>query len=157
MRRLLAVLVGAGIAVGGGAAAWAAPNGTNRAAAKACLADAKAADPSADKAALKDAVKACLEAQGITVGHHQLTPEQQAKRDALKACLKGVKDANPGADRATLRAQAKSCFENAGITPGHVGARLAKLKECRESVMADHAAASRSELRQLVRECVRAG
>jgi hypothetical protein len=156
MRRMLAVLVGAGIAVGGGVAAWAHPGGPNREAAKACLADARAADPNADKAALREAVKACLEAQGITPGSRDLTPEQQAKRDELRACLQGVRSANPDAERAELRDEAKACFDQAGVTPHHVRPKLAELRACRESVLAEHPDAAREELRRLVMECVRA-
>jgi hypothetical protein len=156
MKRMLAVLVGAGIAVGGGAAAWAAPNGANREAAKACLADAKAANPNASKADLRAAVRSCLEAQGIT-GPRKLTPEQQATRAALRTCLQGVKAANPNADRAQLRELAKPCFEQAGIDPAKVGAKLAKLQQCAAQVRADHPDATRAELRSLVRDCVRAG
>ena len=66
MKRVLVVLVGTGIAVGGGVAAWAHPASPNREAARTCLADAKAADPDADKTVLREAVRDCLEAQGIT-------------------------------------------------------------------------------------------
>lgn len=159
MRRLLAVLVGAGIAAGGGAVAWAGPGGPNREAAKACLAEAKAADPSAEKEALREAVTACLQAQGITPGgrHKELTPEQQATREALRACLHGVRDANPGAAKSELREQAKRCFDDAGVAPRRIRPKLAKLRECRETVLADHPTAEKAELRAMVRECVRAG
>ena len=159
MRRMLAVLVGAGIAVGGGAAAWAQTTSPNREAAKACLAEARAADPDADRAALREAVKACLEAQGITPGgaRKELTPEQQARRDALKACLQGVRAANPDAERAELRDEAKACFDEAGIAPRRMGPKLEQLRECRESVLAEHPDAGKDELHRLVRECVRAG
>ena len=153
MKRVLAVLVGAGIAVGGGAAAWAAPNGANRAAAKACVADAKAANPNATKTELRDAVRSCLEAQGITVPG-KLGADQQAKRDALRACLQGVKSANPGATRAQLLDLAKPCFDQAGIDSSKFGTKLAKLQQCVAQVRADHPDARRAELRKLVRECV---
>lgn len=158
MRRVLAVLVGTGIAVGGGAAAWAQTGGANREAAKACLTDARAADPDAERAALREAVKACLEAQGITPrgDRRELTPEQQAKRDALRACLQGVRAANPDAERAELRDEAKACFDQAGITPRRVGPKLAQLRECRESVLAEHPDAAHDEVRRLVMECARA-
>jgi len=160
MKRLLAVLVGAGIAVGGGAAAWAGTTsggGANREAAKACLSKAKAATPDADRATVREAVKSCLAAQGITPGsHHATTPEQQAKRDALKACLKSVKDAQPNADKATLRNAAKPCLEKAGITPGQVHHKLAAVKECRDTVKAAHSEADKATLRNLVKDCVKA-
>ena len=158
MRRVLAVLVGAGIAAGGGAAAWAQTGGANREAAKACLAEARAADPNAEKPALREAVKACLEAQGITPGgaRKELTPEQQAKRDALKACLQGVRAANPDAERSELRDEAKACFDQAGVSPHRIRPKLAQLRECRESVLAEHPGVAKDELRRLVMECVKA-
>ena len=155
MKRVLAVLVGAGIAVGGGVAAWAAPGGENRAAAKACLREARTADPNADKAALRDAVRTCLEAQGIEP--RELTPEQQAKREALKACLRGVKATNPDAERAELRELAKPCLDAAGIAPGALRPRLAEARACLGQVRAEHPDAERAEVRRLVRECVGAG
>jgi len=107
-------VVGAGIAVGGGAAAWAGTNsgGANREAAKACLSQARADHPDADRAALKEAVKACLAAQGITPGSHRpLTPERQARRSALKACVKSVRADHPDAARAELRTLVKECVK----------------------------------------------
>ena len=156
MRRVLAVVVGAGIALGGGAAAWAqTTGGTKRAAAKECLAQAKAASPGADKATLKASVTACLAAEGITP--KQLTPEQQAKRDALKSCLQGVKSANPGATKAELRSLAKPCLQQAGITPDQIRPKLAAAKACLAQARADHPDATRAELRQDVKACVQAG
>ena len=152
MKRLLAVLVGAGIAVGGGVAAWAHPGGPSRDAARACLAEAKAADPDADKAALRQAVRDCLEAQGIT--RPEPTPEQQARREALRTCLQGVKSANPDADRAERRELARPCLEQAGIQPGQRRPRLAEVRACRAEVRAEHPDAAPDELRRLVRECV---
>lgn len=155
MRRLLALLVGAGVAVGGGVAAWAGPAGPNREATKACRAEARAADPDADRQALKDAVRTCLEAQGLTRPRRdEPSPEQQARRDALRTCLQGVRSANPDAERAELRELAKGCLEQAGIDPAHVRTKFAELKECRKAVRADHPDAARLELRRLVRECV---
>jgi ribosomal 50S subunit-associated protein YjgA (DUF615 family) len=107
MKRVLAVLVAAGIIVGGGVA-WAHPGGPNRDAARACLAEAKAADPDADRAALRQAVRQCLEAQGIT--RPEPTPEQRARREALRACVQSVKAANPDADRAELRRLVRECM-----------------------------------------------
>jgi hypothetical protein len=158
MRRVLAVLVGAGLAAGGGAAAWAQTGGANREAAKACLAEARAADPDAGKTELREAVKACLEAQGITPrgARREPTPEQQAAREALRACLQGVRAAHHDAERAELRDEAKACFDEAGIAPRRVRPKLAQLRECRESVLAEHPDAARDELRRLVMECARA-
>src|SRR3954447_12777799 len=135
MKRVLAVLIGAGIVVGGGAAAWAGtsgPGGANREAAKACLAQARQELPDADKPALREAVKACLSAAGIE--GRTLTPEQQAKRDSVKACLQGVKAANPGADKATLPQAASGCLGDAGVTPGRIRAKLAGARECLSEV-----------------------
>jgi len=161
MKRVLAALIGATIAVGGGAAAWAGTGpggGARREAAKACLQQAKLDHPNADKATLKDAVKSCLSAQGITPGtSRQLTPEQQATRSALKDCLKGVKSANPTADKPQLRDLAKPCLEAAGITPNQAHAKVAAAKACLAKAKADHPDAARAELRSLVKACVKAG
>jgi len=159
MKRVLAVLVGAGVAMGGGAAAWAGSGGGgNREAAKACVAEAKKAKPDADRAQLKEAVTSCLAAQGITPKEHKaLTPEQQAKRDALKECLKGVKNANPGVDKTALREAAKPCLDKAGIAPGQIKHKLAAVKECRDKVKAAAKPGDdRAALRNLVKECVQA-
>lgn len=156
MKRVLAVLVGAGIAVGGGAAAWAqttGPDGTKREAVRACVSQARQASPDADKAALKEAVKACLHEAGIE--GRTLTPEQQAKRDAVKACIATARSAHPD-DKAAARAAAKSCLEQAGITPGHLRARVAGARACLHEVRAAHPDASRTELRSLVKECLAA-
>jgi ribosomal protein S20 len=135
MRRVLAVLAGAGIAVGGGAAAWAqtaAPDGTKREAARACLSQAREATPDADKAALREAVKACLAEAGIE--GRTLTAEQQARRDAVKACINQAREANPD-DKAAARAAAR---------------------ECLAEVRAANPDAGKAELRTLVKECVAA-
>jgi hypothetical protein len=155
VRRVLAALVGAGVVVGGGVAAWASPGGPNREAAKACRAEAKQADPDAGRESLRDAVRSCLEAQGITP--REPTPEQRATREALRACLQGVKEANPDADRAELRPLAKPCFEDAGIAPGRLRPRLAELRECREQVGAEHPDAAGADVRRLVKECMQEG
>jgi hypothetical protein len=115
MKRVLAAVIGAAIAVGGGAAAWAATGpggGANREAAKACLSQAKVDHPDADRAARRAAVKECLAAQGIAPGtHRQRTPEQQARRDAAKACLAKVKADHPDAVRAEVRSLVKECVK----------------------------------------------
>lgn len=156
MRRVLAVLVGAGIALGGGAAAWAqttGPDGTKREAARACLSQAREATPDAGKAVLREAVKACLAEAGIE--GRTLTPEQQAKRDAVKACVDAAR-AEHSDDKVAARAAARACLEDAGVTPGRIRAKLAGARECLGEVRADHPDASRSELRQLVKDCVAA-
>ena len=154
MRRLLAVLVGAGIAVGGGAAAWAQTtggDGTKREAARACLSQAREATPDAGKTELREAVKACLGEAGFE--GRTLTPEQQAKREAVKACLDAARAANPD-DKPAARAAAKACFEQAGVTPGRIRAKLAGARECLHDVRAAHPDATKSELRPLVKECM---
>ena len=156
MRRVLAVLVGAGIAVGGGAAAWAqttGQDGTKREAARACLSQAREATPDAGKPALREAVKACLAEAGIE--GRTLSPEQQAKRDAVRACVDAARAGNPD-DKTAARAAARACLEEAGVTPGRVRARLAGARECRNEVRAANPDAGRSELRQLVEDCVAA-
>jgi hypothetical protein len=156
MRRILAVLVGAGIALGGGAAAWAqttGPDGTKREAARACLSQAREATPDADKAALREAVKACLTEAGIE--GRTLTPEQQAKRDAVKACVDAAR-AEHSDDKVAARAAARACLEEAGITAGRIWARVAGARECLAEVRAANPNAGRSEVRQLVKDCVAA-
>ena len=156
MKRVVAVLVGVGIVVGGGVAvAWAHPAGPNREAARACLGEARDADPGADRAALRQAVRECLEAQGISVPAP--TAQQRARREALRACLEGVKEANPDASREERRELARPCLEQAGIDPGRFRPRLAELRECRARVKAEHPTAEGAERRRLVRECVAAG
>ena len=156
MRRVLAVLVGGGIALSGGAAAWAqttGPDGTKREAARACLSQVREAAPDADKAALREAVKACLTEAGIE--GRTLTPEQQARRKAVRACVDAARAANPD-DKTAARAAARTCLEDAGVTPGRIRTKLARARECLREVRAANPDASRSELRDLVKECVAA-
>ena len=156
MRRVLAVLVGAGIAVGGGAAAWAGttgPDGTKREAARACLSQAREAAPDADKAALREAVRACLSEAGIE--GRNLTPEQQAKRDAVKACVDAARSENPD-DKTAARAAARACLEEAGVTKGRIWAKVAGARECLGEARAANPDAGKAELRSLVKECVAA-
>ena len=110
MRRVLAVLVGGGIALGGGATAWAqtaGPDATKREAARACLSQARDAAPDADKAALRAAVKACLTEAGI---------EGRVRRGRIRAdlsgareCLNELRATNPDASRSELRGLVKEC------------------------------------------------
>lgn len=156
MRRFLAVMVGAGIAVGGGAAAWAqttGPDGTKREVARACLSQAREATPGADKAALREAVKACMADAGIE--GRALTPEQQAKRDAVKACVDAARAGNPD-DKAAARAAARTCLDEAGVTPRRIREKLAGARECLAEMRAANPDTTRSELRGLVKECVAA-
>jgi hypothetical protein len=148
MKRVLAVLVGAGIAVGGGAAAWAGTAGAGG------PTQDRSELPGADRATLKDAVKTCLTAAGIE--GRTLTPEQQAKRDSVRACLQAAKAANPSADKAALRTAAASCLSDAGVAPGRIRANLAAAKECLPEVRAANPGADRATLRGLVRACVAA-
>ena len=129
MRRVLAVLVGAGIAVGGGAAAWAetaGDGGPKREAAKACLSRARQEAPDAEKGALKEAVKACLKDAGIE--GRAPTPEQRAKREELRSCLQGAKALRPE-DKAAARAATHACLEQAGVTRGRMGGKQSKVKK----------------------------
>ncbi|HWI05479.1 MAG TPA: hypothetical protein VNT52_16860 [Acidimicrobiales bacterium] len=158
MRRVVAVLVGSAIAVGGGAAAWAStaggPDGTRREAARACLSQAREATPDADKLALRQAVKACLAEAGME-GRNP-SPEQRAKGQAVKACVDAARDAHPD-DKAQARAQARSCMEQAGITPGRIRAKGAGARECLSEVRTANPDASKAEIRSLVRACVGKG
>ena len=150
MRRVLAALGGAGIAVGGGAAAWAGTAGADRPkreATKACLSVARQADPDADKAALRNAVKACLDEAGIE--GRMPTPEQQAKREAVRSCVQAAK-----ADHPDDKAAARACLEQAGVTPGRLRAKLSGVKDCLAEARAAQPGASKDELRAAVKECV---
>jgi hypothetical protein len=157
MKRVLAVLIGAGMAVGGGAAAWAGTTdsgGPNREAAKACRAQARQEAPDASKAELRDAVRTCLAAAGIE--GRTPTPEQKARRESVRSCLEAAKAANPDGDKAALRAAAAACLQDAGVAPGRLRARLAGARACLAQVRADHPDAEKAELRALVKECVAA-
>ena len=155
MRRILGVALGATlvVVVGAGAVAWAGPGrGEKRAAVKQCLADARAANPDADKAAVRAAAQPCLDSADIALP--ELTAEQKARRDAAKACLQAARDANPDADKKTVAAAAKPCLEEAGIT---ARAGLERLRDCADQVLAAHpegADDSRKALRTAVRECM---
>ena len=158
MKRFLVVLALAAVAVGGASVAWAHPfggDGSKREALRACRQEVKEANPDAPREELKDEVKACLEAKGITP--RELTPEQQAKRDEAKACLSEAREANPDADRPTIRAAARSCLEQAGVVPPlteEQQARRAKFRECLETVRAENPDADRATIRRAVKECV---
>lgn len=154
MRRVLAALVGAGIALGGGAAARAGATGADgpkREAAKACISVARQAAPDADRAALGDAVKACLGEAGIE--GRTPTPEQQAKREAVRSCGQGAKADHPD-DKAAARAAAQACLAQAGVTPGRLRAKLSGAKECAAEARAAQPDASKDELRSAVKECL---
>jgi ribosomal 50S subunit-associated protein YjgA (DUF615 family) len=147
MRRVLAVLVGAGLAVGGGAAAWAGTagaGGPNREAVKACRDQAREELPDGDRAALREAVRACLDEAGVDI---------PAKRAEVRDCVMAAKDANPD-DKVAARAAARQCLAAAGVAPGRLRARFAQARECLGEVRGDHPDASKSELRDLVKECV---
>ena len=154
MKRFIAVLIGAGIVVGGAGAAWAqtGDRATRREALRTCVQQAKADNPNADKAALKETVKNCLADQGILP---KLTDDQKA---AAKACLEQAKAANPDADKVTVRAAARPCLEQAGIVKPlteQQQARRAKLLQCFEQAKAAHPG-DRAAIRQAVKECVKA-
>ena len=142
------------MAVGGGAAAWAGTagaDGPKREAAKACLSVARQAAPDADRAALRDAVKACLDEAGIEA--RTPTPEQQARREAVRSCVQAAKAAHPD-DKAAGRAAAQACLEQAGVTPGRLRAKVSGAKECLAEARAAQPGASKSDLRAAVKECV---
>ena len=113
MKRFLAVLVVAGVAVGGAGIAWAHPSGEGRGprreARLACLREAREANPDAERAELKAAVKSCLEAKGITPP--QLTPEQQARWDKFRACVEKARAEHPDADRHAVRHAVRECMK----------------------------------------------
>jgi Spy/CpxP family protein refolding chaperone len=170
MRRTLAILAVAGLVIGGGAAAFAATTGGDgatgdRAQAKACIQQARDAHKD-DKAARREAVKACLQQAGVDLGRlggvpkgvrdqvKALTPEQ---RTALKDCVRQAHEAHEG-DKPAFRDAAKACLAQAGITlpapTPEQQARRQKLEDCRKQVRTDHPDASRQDLRDLVKQCV---
>lgn len=156
MRRVLAVLVGAGIAVGGGAAAWAGTagaSGPRREAAKACLSQAREANPNAGRSELKGTVKACLEETGVEA--RTPTPEQQAKREALRSCVDTARKAHPD-DKGAAHAAARSCLDQSGVTPGRLRAKVAGAKECLAKVREANPTAPKADVRRLVKDCVAA-
>ena len=154
MKRIIAVLIGAGIIVGGASVAWAqtGDRATRREALRTCVQQARQDNPNADKAALKDPVKNCLAAQGILP---KLSDDQKA---TAKACVQQAKGANPDADKVTARAGARPCLEAAGLlkplTPEQQ-ARRAKLLACFEQAKAAHPG-DRQAIRQATKECVKA-
>jgi len=157
MKRIFAVLLLAGVAVGGAGVAWAQTSGSGdraarRAALRTCVQQAKEANPGATKADLKANVQSCLQAAGITP---RFTADQKAQ---AKACLQAAKQANPDADKATIVAAARPCLEQAGLvktlTPDQQ-ARRAKLLSCFEQAKAAHPG-DRAAIRQAVKDCVKA-
>lgn len=156
MRRVLAVLIGAGVAAGGGAAAWAGTAGADpakREAARTCLSQAREATPDADRAALREAVRACMTEAGFE--GRTPTPEQRAKREAARACVDAARSAHPD-DKVAMREAARACLEEAGVTPARLRAKLAGVRECLGEVRGTNPDAGRAELRKLVKECVAA-
>lgn len=155
MKRIIAVLIGAGVVVGGAGVAWAQTAGSDRAARRealrTCVQQARQDNPNADKAALKGVVKNCLADKGILP---KLTDAQKA---AAKACVQDAKAAHPDADKVTVRAAARPCLEAAGIvkplTPEQT-ARRAKLLSCFEQAKAAHPG-DRAAIRQAVKDCVK--
>ena len=154
MKRIIAVLIGAGIVVGGATVAWAqtGDRATRREAARTCLQQARQDNANADKEALKATVKNCLADQGILP---KLTDDQKA---AAKTCIQQAKAANPDADKVTVRADARPCLEAAGILKpltSEQQARRAKLLSCFEQAKAAHPG-DRQAIRQATKECMKA-
>jgi len=154
MKRIIAVLVFAGIAAGGAGVAWAQVGGgpAKREALRTCVQQARQDNPNADKAAIREAVKNCMADQGHTP---RLTEEQRA---TAKACVEAAKAADPDADKATVRAAARPCLEAAGIltplTPEQQE-RRAKRLSCFEEAKAANPG-DREAIRQAVRACMQA-
>lgn len=154
MKRIIAVLVGAGIVVGGAGAAWAqtGDRAARRQALRTCVEQARQDNPNATKADLKEPVKNCLADAGVLP---KLTDEQRA---AAKACVDAAKAANPDADKLTVRAAARPCLEQAGILKpltSEQQARRAKLLSCFEQAKAAHPG-DRAAIRRAVKECAKA-
>lgn len=113
MKRVLVVLVLAGVVAAGAGAAWAHPTRGDRAerreAVRSCVREAREAQPDAEREQLKEAVKACLQARGFTP--RPLTPEQQERRAKLRECVEKARADHPGADRATIRGAVRECVK----------------------------------------------
>lgn len=107
---MLVFAVVALVASAGATAAWAQSSGdraTRRAAVRECVAQVRAADPGRPKSELKDDVRACLEAKGITLPKHpRLTDEQKAR---LKECRHQARTEHPG-DKPAIRAAVRDCL-----------------------------------------------
>jgi hypothetical protein len=171
MRRTLAVLAVAILVTGGGAAAYAVTVGGDAPGAKAqvksCVAKART-DHAGDPAATRAAVAACLSAAGITrlgVGPVPKAIRQQIqalpadKKAALVDCVKQAHAANPS-DRTPFRDAAKACLSQAGITipppTPEALARRQKAKDCLVQARKDHADATRAQLCDAVKQCIKA-
>jgi hypothetical protein len=70
---------------------------------RACLQAAKAANPSADKAAKRTATASCLSDAGVAPGRIR------ANLAAAKECLTTLRASHPDADKATLRGLVREC------------------------------------------------
>ncbi|MGH9279738.1 MAG: hypothetical protein ACRD12_16775 [Acidimicrobiales bacterium] len=139
------------VALGGATAAWAQTSGergAKREAARACLDEARAANPDAPKAELRDDVKACLEAKGIQLGG-KLTDEQKAQ---AKACIEQAKAA--GGEPVEIREAARSCLQQAGIDLPPRPGRPAKA--CLRQARADHEG-DRAAIKEAVKACLGRG
>ncbi|HEX3393121.1 MAG TPA: hypothetical protein VHS52_01225 [Acidimicrobiales bacterium] len=171
MRRTLAVLAVAALVIGGGAAAYAVTVGGDapgaRAQAKSCVTKARTDHPG-DPAATRAAVADCLSVAGITrlgVGPVPKAIRQQIKalpadkKAALVECVKQAHTANPS-DRTAFRDAAKACLSQAGITipppPPEALARRQKAKDCLAQARKDQPGATRAQLRDAVKQCVKA-
>ena len=117
MRRMPVVLLLAGLAAGGAGVAWAHPADGDRAARRealqACREQAREADPEAEPGQLREAVRACLEARGITP--RPLTPEQREEREErrgrFRECVQQAREENPDAERRELRQAVRECLQ----------------------------------------------
>jgi hypothetical protein len=172
VKRIVGLMVAAGLLAGVGIGAVAraddgpAPDPAARAARSAkreavrtCVEQARAANPDADRAALKVAVTACAKQAGIDLPKlpPKLPPELAAKRRAVVACLRDARAANQGGDKTALKGAAAACAEKAGIDVGAVKERLAKFRSCLSEARAAAPAGDRAEMRPLVRECLKKG
>ena len=154
MKRMIAVLIGVGVVVGGAGAAWAqtGDRAARREALRTCVQQSRQDNPNAAKGTLKEPVKNCLADQGILP---KLTDDQKA---TAKACVQAAKTANPDADKLTARSQARPCLEAAGIVKPLIPeqtARRTKLLACFETAKAAHPG-DRAAIRQAVKECAKA-
>jgi hypothetical protein len=155
MKRLVAVVVLAGVVVGGGVA-WAAgadERAARREARRACVDQVRAENPDATRAELIVPVRECMAAAG-----YDLPPRPQARlciREAREAHGPLRSGTQPD-DREAAIAAARACFEEHGLTPRltpEQRERRAQFRACVQEAREAHAG-DREAMRQAVQACM---
>ena len=70
-----------------------------------CLKGVKEANPDAERPALKEAAKPCLEQAGVDLG------AVRERLEKLRTCMSEARAATPDADRATLKPLVMECLK----------------------------------------------